>query len=449
MRKSLATLLSVVSTFIVLNSVHAQSAFSNAVTALSPVAYWPLNETAAPPGVAPTEANLGSLGAAYDGTYGGNVTFGATGALAGTNQTSVGFDGLSGNLRTPYASGVSNSPSFTIEAWLLSHNVSATQSPLSDVDAASPRSGWLIYMDISNPGQYTIRTYNQNSTTPSLSMNIGDPGSIVQDQWYHLAVVVSNGVTVTNVYAYIDGALVSGPTALPGFVPNDGLSPATFAIGERSDASFFFDGNISEVAYYPAALDPTTIAAHYSAGTNTTGTPYSTLVLASDPILYYHLDQSASPVAHNYGSLGSAADGYYQTGTVPGVAGPSFGPFANGFGGSDFATQFSPGGTQSASSGPSVTCAGANPSILNDTNSITVSAWGKIPQTPPGWFTRILGLGDNSYRFAVDPSGLPHFADGGNCNGDLVGVAALNDGNWHYWVGTYDSTSSNVVLYID
>jgi hypothetical protein len=447
MRKYLATFVGVVSALMGLTSVHAQSAFSNAITTLNPVAYWPLNETTAPPNPAPVVTNLGSLSSAFDGTYGGSVTYGVAGALAGTSDTAAGFDGVSGNMVTPYGSGISNSPSFTIEAWLLSHNVSATQCPLCNMDAASPRSGWLIYMDISNPGQYTIRTYNQNSTTPSLSMNIGGPGSIVQDQWYHLAVVVSNGVTVTNVYAYIDGVLVSGPTVLPAFVPDDGLNGGTFAIGERSDGGYFFDGAIDEVAYYTTALDGNTIAAHYSAGTNTSGN-YSAQVLASVPALYFRFDQPASPVAHNYGSLGSAANGYYQTGTVPGVAGPSFGPFANGFDGSDFATQFSSNGTANASgSGPSVTCAPSNPSILNYTNSVTVSAWVKVPTGTNGWFEGILGRGDSSFRFAVDQSGLPHFADGGNA--DIVGLNSVRDGNWHYWVGAYNSANSNSTLYID
>ncbi len=326
MFKHLAIVSAALSTFIGLTSAQAQSAFSNAVAALQPVAYWPLNETTAPPNPALAATNLGSLGAAFNGTYGGSVTLGATGALAGTTDTAAGFDGLSAKVETPYGSGIANSPSFTIEAWLLSHNIGATQCPLSDIDAANPRSGWLIYMDVANPGQYTFRAYNQNGTTPSLSMNIGAPDSILQDQWNHLVVVVSNAVSATNVYAYVNGVLVSGPTALPGFVPNDGVSGATFAIGERSDTSFQFDGDIDEVAYYDTALDAPTIAAHYSAGTTGSGSAYSTAVLASSPTLYFRLDEPAAPVAHNYGSLGSAANGYYQTGTLPGVAAPILRP---------------------------------------------------------------------------------------------------------------------------
>ncbi len=428
---------------------HGQSAFSNAVTALNPVAYWPLTESTAPPGSPPVEPNLGSAGAAYNATYNNNVTFGADGALAGSGDTAADFDGASASATPAYGSALAIGPSFTVEAWLKSENIGATQCALADVDGASPRSGWLIYMDISNPGQYTARFYNQNGTTPSLAVNIGDPSSIAAGQWYHLALVVSNAVTATNVYGYLNGVLVAGPTALPSFVPNDGVSGATFSIGDRSDNSFYFDGDIDEVAYYPSALDANVVASHYNTGSTSPATGYSALVLASNPSLYYRMDAAASPVAHNYGSLGAAANGYYQSGTAPGVAGPSFGAFGNGFGSDNFATQFSSGGTQSSGSGPTVNCAFADPSVLNITNSVTVAGWVKVPTGAVGWFTGVLGRGDNSYRFAVDTTGFPHFANGGNGNGDIVGENPVNDGKWHYWVGTYDSASGAAVLYID
>src|SRR6185437_12105741 len=59
-----------------LATARAQSAFSNAVMNLNPVAYWPLQETALPP--APDmEINLGSLGAA------GNAVYSSTNVIKG------------------------------------------------------------------------------------------------------------------------------------------------------------------------------------------------------------------------------------------------------------------------------------------------------------------------------------------------------------------------------
>ena len=223
---------------------------------------------------------------------------------------------------------------------------------------------------------------------------------------------------------------------------------STFSIGSRSDGGYFFDGEIDEVAYYTNALDANTIAAHYNNGISSTPAQnYSSLIAVSSPALYFRMDQPAAPVAADFGSLAAAANGYYQSGTVPGSTGPSFGAFPNGFGASDYSTKFSPSGTQSSGSGPSVACATLDANALNFTNAITVAAWVQVPTGTVGWFQGVLGRGDSSYRMAVDTSGYPHFANGGNS--DLVGPAAVNDGKWHYWVGTYDPTSSNAVLYID
>src|SRR5208282_1516210 len=86
-------------------------------------------------------------------------------------------------------------------------------------------------------------------------------------------------------------------------------------------------------------------------------------------------------------------------------------------------------------------------SILNYTNSISVAAWVMVPTGAVGWFEGVLGRGDSSFRFAVDTNGQPHFADGGNS--DIVGSGAINDGRWHYWVGTFNSVNSNANFYID
>ena len=48
----------------------AQSAYFQAVTNLSPVAYWPLNETTQPPNGQYIATNSGTAGAAGNGYYG-------------------------------------------------------------------------------------------------------------------------------------------------------------------------------------------------------------------------------------------------------------------------------------------------------------------------------------------------------------------------------------------
>jgi hypothetical protein len=443
MRKQLLTLFSAASFGLSALLCHAQP-YSNAVTALSPIAYWPLNETATPPAAA-VATNLGSLGSAFNAPFGGDVTFGLPGALSG--ETADGFEG-NGYVQTPYTTAISNAPSFTVEAWLLAHDVTGGDTYCALSAFSGTRSGWLLYLNINNGGQYNFRTYDGVDTAASINLNVGAAGSIAKDTWNHVVIVVSNAVTATNVYAYLNGVLVTnGAVGGLGYHPDDGASGG-FAIGERADGGFRFKGGINQVAYYPSALDATTIAAHYTAATTSPST-YATTVQAASPLLYFPLSEPNNlPIAHNYGSLGAVANGYYQSGTVPGVPGPSFAPFGNGFGGSDFATQFSPSGVENNTNpGPGVVCGTSNLAALDDTNSITVSAWVKVPAGPVGWFTGVLGRGDSSYRMAVDQNGNPHFADGGN--GDIVGADVVNDGNWHQWVGVYDLASSNAALYID
>jgi hypothetical protein len=431
--------------------------YSNSVMALHPVGYWPLTETAPPPEpITLTAHNLGTLGVVGDANFVSDTIFGYPGALAGTTDTADSFNGFNDERVTAvYNPDVSLNTSFTIEAWLLAHDDGTfwgTTCPLSDVDASSPRSGWLIYMDAVNNGQYTFRTYAQNTTAASLSLDLGAPGSIQEEKWYHVTVVVSNAVTVTNVYGFINGALVAGPVALPAYVPNDGLAGG-FSVGNRSDtgSGFTFVGAIDEVAFYTNALDPATILSHYQAGTN--GTPnYSTLVLGSHPALYYRMDEAAAgqpypaplPVAANHGSFGAAANGYYQPNTFPGVPGPT----NSGFGPVSLACGFSTNGVESSSqSGPGVLVAPFNQASLNIAPALSLAAWIQVPLGAPSWFQTPIGRGDTSYRFDVDPSGLPHFAC--NPNGDVVVATSLADGLWHFWAGVFDPVSSKSFLYID
>jgi hypothetical protein len=454
-KQSLIPAIAAVLTMLAAPASHA--AYSNAVTALNPVAYWPLSETTQPPNpVALTAPNLGTLGSSQDATYTGDVLFGYPGALASSTDSADSFNGFNARGAAPYSPSAESGLPFTIEAWILAHDDGTywgTTCVLSDVDANSPRSGWLIYMDISNLGQYTFRTYNQNGTSDSLSMDLSTAGSIQVEQWYHVAIVVSNAVTVTNVYGFINGELVAGPVVLPAYVPNDGAAGA-FTLGDRSDnVGYTADEALDEVAYYTNALDAATILAHYQAGTNPSpATAYSTLVQQSHPTLYYRMDEAptgqpypvAFPVAVNHGSLGALANGWYRPGTTPGLPGPTnsgFGPFS-------YAAGFSTNGAESTdTAGPAVLCAPFDQPSLASSSGMTLAAWVQVPLELVSWFQTVVGRSDESYRFDVDQSGFPHFA--ANPNGDIVGQVAINDGLWHFWVGVYDPVAKQLNLYID
>ncbi|MGO8926101.1 MAG: LamG-like jellyroll fold domain-containing protein [Limisphaerales bacterium] len=438
----------------------SHAAYSNAVIALNPVAYWPLSETTQPPAglISVTGTNYGSLGDSLNSTFIGDTVFGYPGALASGTDTADSFNEQAQSA-APASPLVSVTPPFTIEAWIQMHDDGTywgTCGVLSDMDAvSSDYSGWTLYIDEDNIGQFTFVTHAQNGTTPSLKLDLSTPGSIQEQQWNHVAIVVTPEGGVTNVYAYINGTQVNGPVVLTNFVPNDGLNGG-FTMGDRSDnTGWNCDGALDEVAFYTSALSAATILAHYQAGTNSSpATPYPNLIQQSSPALYYRMNEvpntqfgpypQAWPVAANLGSLGALANGWYQPGTTPGLPGPT----NAGFGPVSRATGFSTDGLPSTTTaGPAVLCAPFDETALASSDGMTLAAWVQVPLGLVSWFQTVVGRSDGSYRFDVDTSGNPHFA--ANPNGDIIGQVALNDGLWHFWVGVYDPVAKQLDLYID
>ena len=231
-------------------------------------------------------------------------------------------------------------------------------------------------------------------------------------------------------FIYVNG--VGTSTNPPDFVPNvDG--PLT--IGIRSDNGFAFNGSVDEVAVYNAALSPADILAHYQNGTNNSpATPYDQLILADSPIIYFRLDAPALlPAAINSGSLGAGANGVYEPGVVPGVAGVPLAAFGPG----NQACQFD--GLVGNVYVPGTS--------LNFTGAVTLFAWVNV-NPANGLFQTIMGKGDTSYRLNLDQNGHPAFADGQQPVGDLVATARVDDGQWHQLAGVYDGIHSEF-LYLD
>jgi hypothetical protein len=439
MRKQLTQMVFTGLLMIATVSAWAQSGpFFQAVTNLNPVAYWPLHETILPP---PSDiaSNLGTLGPSGNAGMSLNgVTHqwpGSGPGLTPDGDPGIFTDGSAGLVALPFSPVLSMQAPFSAELWVLSGNPNVTQCPLACVDANNPRSGWLIYVNGtgSNPGACNFRLYNQNGTTPSLNIASAD-NAITAGQWYHVVVVYDGA----NGYVYINGQLaVSG--APTGFVPNDA---GALTIGVRSDHGFFFQGGEADVAIYTNALSAATILSHYQAGTSGAPSPaYKQLVLQSNPLLFYPLNEppytappvSSDPVARNFGTTGTDEDGNFLPGSFPGtIAGPPYAGFPT-----NVACRFNAaynGFVDIADSG----------SLLNILGPVTLAAWIKGEQANIGNFQSYAGRGDPSYRGDVDQSGNVHFADGSNP--DCVG-SFVNDGKWHFVVGTWDG--ANEVIYLD
>jgi len=137
--------------------------------------------------------------------------------------------------------------------------------------------------------------------------------------------------------------------------------------------------------------------------------------------------------ALNYGSLGEAVNGAYIQDAQPGSAGPS----SRGFGPASFACKFA------LSSFGYIDC--TTNTGLNITGPMTAIAWIKaVPGVKR--FQTFLGRSDNSWRAAVDWSGIIRWADGRD-NPDAVGQSHVDDGTWHFFAGIFDGAWSS--LYVD
>ena len=479
--------------------------YSNAVMGLSPVGYWPLNETTAPPQpLNLTATNLGSLGASGNGYYGAwyepsGTTWYFTNNIAQAPAITAPFDGSVGMLcqgaqgqyvivprntnGVPNA-GVSLNPPFSIEAWL---QIGTTASALGDIvsqggsvnlNTGGPNpnnpyygglgSGWAgvelgQYQDyIFLLTQSTNAVGNKSSELDTSPYNTHTGFTI--GQWVYV-VATFDGTTEA---IWTNGVLCASKTS-----PANGagqryvVDPTTpLMIGAGSDVTADygqgFQGTIDDVAIYNNVLPQSSIQNHFQTayGTNVTyGSVYTNAVLADSPVLYYRLNDPQTkisagypsgtfPVANNYGSAGVAGNGVYQPGTTPGVAGPAY----PGFGANSKAVAFNGwlGG---------VDVGGGNlPESLNPTGAVpmTVVSWFQTgPADAPGRFQEMLGHGDNSYRLAVGQvAGKNHFNPGPGPELQFTSPAdvvsngfALNDGNWHMAAGVSDGT--NDYLYLD
>jgi hypothetical protein len=471
----------------------AQSAYFEAVTNLNPAAYWPLNETTQPPDGQYIATNSGTAGAAGNGYYGSWYqplanTFYATNHILHTAGTTGDGDtalqcsevtGAGQYVVIPQTTnGVHNSlvsitAPFTIEAWILTTNVTVsgatanTRGIIGEGHNSVQGGASSFYTNALygfSLGQYhnyfAFQIYNGKQMANNGAQEL-DLKNLTANQWYYV-VATYDGTTEK---LYSNGVMVASAPAA--FAP-DAVSPLLIGTGTEpsaEDADLEFSGSIDDVAIYNAVLSQDQISAHYAA---TSGTGYAATVLADNPTFYFRLDEPAFnsssypspatyPVATNYGTLGASANAAYMPGTAPGVAGPPYGGFGPN------ATAVAINGYYGAVD----VGGGALPAALNPT--------GKQPQTVISWFQGnpvdarfqcIVSHGNNSWRLPLNGQNNPNASAGSTAdydiefnpgNGPEIGLTNLatevnngflcNDGNWHMAVGVSDGT--NAYLYLD
>ncbi|HEV2454288.1 MAG TPA: LamG-like jellyroll fold domain-containing protein, partial [Verrucomicrobiae bacterium] len=470
-----------VSALLPLPSALTTSAFSSNILALNPTAYWPMHESGETPVMSYMETNYGSLGSIANAVYGDwkndilvtntvningnglaplnlNTIHGLPGAIADDSDPCVEFLGT-GNFNNGFmvvprvsATGSNNvaattiAAPFTVEGWVRPDNNNGFGVMLGE-HAGGLNGGnaggfdWL-YSGTSN--SFSMTVYNGNgagSTEPKTLPNY-PPG-----QWYHVVTTFDG----SNVTFYIDGVQATLANSSAATMAPNTWDPITIGCGRGYGN--FFQGSIDELAIYTNLLQATDILKHYQDGTNSAANNYEADVLADNPILYYRMDAPAGvvpplntwPVLTNYGAI--AVNGVYTPTALPGGApGPS--EQGGNIGGLDATNAL-------ASDGDSVFADAGNNPVFHPSGKtpFTVAAWMKSWPGDDGGrnWQGIVANGDSSWRLNMDAGNSranfnAQTNDIGNITTNGANIA-LNDGQWHYVVGTCDG--SNVDVYVD
>jgi hypothetical protein len=231
------------STSTVLNlTVVATNVYQSALSALKPLAYWPLNETN---GTTAYEYIHG-----MNGTYEGSVTLGQPGvpfAGFGSNNFGALFDGATAYVDIPV--GYLNSRSaITLSAWVKSYGSNGFLTDIMGHGAAS----------------YSLaETPNGDAAFFDDGGGCTNPISITDGNWHQVVGVRNNAAGVTNNYIYVDGFLFTSNGTTTGNLPS--TASDVWIAGTPDLTAGLFAGEICNVAIIPSALTAAQVEAFYSA----------------------------------------------------------------------------------------------------------------------------------------------------------------------------------------
>ena len=453
------------------------SDYPAAVLDTSPHSYWRLDEPAASTTAVSSElVNEG----ADNGTYSG-VSLGQPGPLPGLSATSAGFNGTSSYLQLP-TSLASGADTQSMSMWFKT----TTAGGVLLSDQASPVTGaqsgsYNPELYIGSDGKLRGEFY-QGSIAPVTS------SAAVNDGHWHLAVITAAGSTQT---LYLDGAVVGG---LSGTVSNTGLqyqyvgagylggawpSEPNFSTTSSTGFASYFNGSISDVAFWDQNITAPQIAGLYAAGTTQgswltkitrptgsvfTQASYSTVtgaitgvtdsnggtwtmgnttvtgssqdyvgsVLAGDPTDYYRLGDTGTSTALDQVKGGTAA----YNNVTQGVAGPFADSTADSFNGTSSYVVL-PAADQ-VTTGPGTVelwfQTTASNEVLYSTQAAAVGAatvtGGYQPSLYIGSDGKLIGRFSNSFAAEV-----------------ITSATAVNDGRWH--LAVLSASTGSQTLYLD
>jgi hypothetical protein len=384
----------------------------------------------------PTCYNIGTLGAAGNGTHTGNVLVYKPGAVAVGPDYSSYYDGTGPHTTIPWQSALnpaSGSP-FTVEFWAKPEASDNDDCPLFNRVSSGNRSGWAFFQRAAGTG-WNWRMYDGNGGNLGFDLT---GGTATLDAWSHV-VGVWDGTTATLYVNGVDtGAINTGSGTY------NASTSATWSVGAYDTGATASTSYVDEIAFYPTALSPAQILAHYNAGaTPTPGTYYRSLVLADGAVLSLDQNPLQNWTAYNIGTLGIPANGVNTPDVLIDQPGAIAAPIGTG---NDHSSYYNGGGAHTTIPWQS----GLNPA---SGSPFTVEFWAK-PEASDNddcpLFNRVSSGNRSGWAFFQRAPGTGwnwrmYDGNGGNLGFDLTGGTATLDA-WSHVVGVWDGTTAKLYV---
>ena len=198
---------------------------------------------------------------------------GAGGLQTLTNEYSMYFDGVDDYVDCGNDSSLQITGAMSVSYWFKGQSATSSASGVGKMAGVR---GFMLAVDNGTKAGFWIAPTSSTLESTQYSFTINT------SQWYHLVGVY---VPSTSLTLYLDGVQVSqNTTSIPASQYN---ASNTLKIGSRGDTTYFFDGNIDEVAIWNSALTATHVGEIYNA--TSSGKTADLSLMTTPPIVWYRM----------------------------------------------------------------------------------------------------------------------------------------------------------------
>ncbi|UUU25524.1 LamG-like jellyroll fold domain-containing protein [Streptomyces sp. DSM 40750] len=444
------------------------SVYRSGVLDASPTSYWRLGESEGATAASDAPSRTGLNDATHR-----DVTLGGASAIAGTTDTSGGFDGVDSVVELP--SDTLQSTAYpTIELWFKTTKATAVLVGFQDEQLGDKPSSYRPVLNIDEAGK--LRGEFRRVGVTGATGPITSTAAVTDGVWHHAVLTAS----ATGQTLYLDGKKAG---SIAGAVADQSRDYAYLGAGYASDSwmgvatgEYRFAGQMDEVALYSHPLNAATVAEHYAARTAVgqiskvtlpSGRVHATAVYDSGSgRLKEHRDAnggtwtvsapSYSNASSSYAQMiqGGGATGYWRLGERSGAEAAS--PLGEELNGSylDGARPGSPGiftsGDDTSAEFDGSGAVEVPTESLGTGTEMAVELWfrttepgvlatmqnAEFGETPTGWRPMLVIDADGKLRGKFSPDAT-----------SILSRSVVTDGKWHHVVLTGNSGAQ--ALYID